>query len=72
MVYSNTAGYGANVYYGKSGHLSNSLDFYLFEALNGAFEMQCFQGLHFYRSYTLIASTAMQLRFFKEETLLMA
>ena len=47
MVYSNTAGYGGNAYYGKSGHLSNSLDFYLFEALNGAFEVQCVQGFIF-------------------------
>ena len=45
--------------------------FHSFEALNDAFEVQFFSGLHFYTlSKTLIACRAMQLRFFKVKTLL--
>ena len=48
--------------YGKSSHLSH---FHSFEALNDAFEVQFFSGLHFYTlSKALIACRAMQLRFF--------
>ena len=40
--------------------------FTLFEALNDAFEVQFFSGLHFYTlPKTLIAFRTMQLRFFK-------
>ena len=45
--------------------------FHFLEALNNAFEVQFFSGLNFYSlSETLIACTAMQLRFLKEEILL--
>ena len=54
--------------YGISGHLHI---FAFFEALNGAFEVQFFSGLHFYTSSkTLITCRCMQLRFFKVKTLL--
>ena len=55
--------------YGESGHLSI---FTLLKALNDAFEVQFFSGLHFYTlPKTLIACRAMQLRFyFKVKTLL--
>ena len=45
--------------------------FHFFEAVIHAFEVQIFSGLHFYTLLkTLIACRAMQLRFFKVETLL--
>ena len=45
--------------------------FSLFEALNDAFEVHFFSGLHFYTlPETLIACRATQLRFFKVKTLL--
>ena len=54
--------------YGESGHL---FYFHSFEALyNDAFEVQIFSGLHFYTlPKTLIASRAMQLRYFKVENI---
>ena len=43
--------------------------FHSFEALNDAFEVQFFSGLHIYTlSKTLIACRAMQLRYLKVET----
>ena len=52
--YSNTAAY-RGYEYGKYGHLSY---FHLLEAVNNAFEVQFFSGLHFYTlSKTLITCT---------------
>ena len=44
--------------------------FHFFEALNDAFEVQFFSGLHFYKLLRHVGHTAMQLRFLKVETLL--
>ena len=44
-LFCNTAVYGGNEY-GKSGHLI--VYFHSFQALNDAFEVQFFSGLHFY------------------------
>ena len=52
--------------YGISGHLH----LFIFEAFNGAFEVQFFSGLHLYTlSKTLIACRDMQLRFLKSENI---
>ena len=61
-IYSNTVVYGENKY---MVNLVTCL-FHSFEALNDAFEVQFFSGLHFYTlPKTLIAFRTMQLRFFK-------
>ena len=65
MVYSKSTVYdGKWVWY-----LRSLAYFHIFEALNNAFEVQFFSGLHFYTlSQTLIACRTMQLRFLKVET----
>ena len=59
--------------YGKSGPFwpLSLVYFHSFEALNDAFEVQFFSGLHFYTlPKSLIPFRTMQLRFFKVKKLL--
>ena len=57
--------------YGESGPLWPLIYIHSFEALNDAFEVQLFSGLHFYTlPKTLIPLRTMQLRFFLSEKLL--
>ena len=51
--------------YGESGPFRPLVYFHSFEALNDAFEVQFFSGLHFYAlPKTLLPFRTMQLRFF--------
>ena len=68
-IYSNTVVYGGKWVW----WIWSLVYFHSFEALNDAFEVQFFSGLHFYtlpKTLTAYMYRAMQLRFFKVKTLL--